>query len=235
MTRHSFPYIPRGSDGNWLVSLPYGGASIGEVLVYAVSTAPPVDPWDTPIAPAGTLISVATTWIVPVAWIETGGLSFVAPFSSSYAMKMIIRSSITPPASVTDWRCHHWVIDGGPLGPDGTYDTTALVSGATIPPTVPTWTYYGPGDTTPDGLTIPADACAVYCAVGTSGTGSNLSWRLGVPLANQGFVTDNFASPSPPFRVWWDTSTPAGEIVNHQRIDDLATHTVPLLPDQLPP
>jgi hypothetical protein len=143
---------PGPSDGNWKVYLP-PDSSVGELIVYAGSPPPPTDPWDLPDAPASTTVSVASTYIVTGSQISGGGDSFLIP-SGSFALKVIFRVDGTPPpATVTTW-IHTWHAD---FNDDGSYGNVTTSSSA-----VGGWTWYGPGDTTSDGLAVPADAASLY-------------------------------------------------------------------------
>jgi hypothetical protein len=204
VTHSAFPYPPATPSGDWLVNLP-GQASIGEVLVWA--TAAPANPWDTPpVAPVGTTVSVATTFVVPSAWIDVGGDSFVLPYGAAFTFKQLFRVAPTAPqagSTVALWQVV-WYLD---RAVNGTYENLALPSSDTLGWSM-TWTVYGPGDITSDGLLLPADAHVEYS-------------------------TNTVADGSGTTRIYWDASTGAA-LRNLQRIDNAATHTIPLMPDRLP-
>lgn len=231
MTRHAFPYIPRDSNGDWLVLLP-GQASIGEVLVYATPTSIPPDPWDTPVAPAGVLVTAAVTHVVPAAWIRPAGDSAQVPYYGPWTQKLIFRTKQQTPPTATPSRVgHSWY--WADYNNSGTYSAAGLLSDNPLGQWG-AWAWYGPGATTSDGLVIPPDAAAMYVQLNSQQYWTAL---LGPPIVTQDFYTEQ-----PPFS-WWQTNPgatlnppdPATQLILHQRFDDEATHTLPLLPYQLPP
>jgi hypothetical protein len=228
VTHSAFPYPPATPSGDWLVNLP-GQASIGEVLVWA--TAAPANPWDTPpVAPVGTTVSVATTFVVPSAWIDVGGDSFVLPYGAAFTFKQLFRVAPTAPqagSTVALWQVV-WYLD---RAVNGTYENLALPSSDTLGWSM-TWTVYGPGDITSDGLLLPADAGALYCTLHQIGGIHNAN-RFGAPIAHVEYSTNTVADGSGTTRIYWDASTGAA-LRNLQRIDNAATHTIPLMPDRLP-
>lgn len=219
MTGISYPFVPHAPSGDWVVTLP-GDASIGEVIVYATN-APPPDPWnDAPLAPTGTTISVASTFIVPASYIDAGGDSAVVAIAGHFVEKMLFRCTGTPPpASISTWQFFDWYYDPSA---DGTY-----ASAGYTPALVASWTWYGPGDTTPDGLVLPADTGALYFVDAGLVSASDV-YRLGTPLVNRQFEVDMALGTH---RVFWSSSTTT--LDNKQRFDDAATHTTPLIPDRL--
>lgn len=228
MTHFPFPYPPATPSGDWLVNLP-GLASIGEVLAWA--TAAPVDPWDTPpVAPAGVLTSVATTFIVPAAWIDTGGDSFVLPAGGTLQFKQLFRVTGTPPQAGSTVAFFQLQIHTD-INADGSYTTTGL--GTTSPFFAFTYTAYGPGDITPDGLLLPADAGALYCHFQQI-AGVVVPIRYGPPVAHVEYLTATVADGTGTTRTYWAAADVEPPLRNLQRIDNEATHTIPLLPDRLP-
>jgi hypothetical protein len=228
VTHSAFPYPPATPSGDWLVNLP-GQASIGEVLVWA--TAAPANPWDTPpVAPAGVLTSVATTFIVPAGWIDTGGDSFVLPAGGTLQFKQLFRVTGTPPqaGSTVAW---FQVVTNTDLNADGTYTITSF-----DPTNVFfsfTFTAYGPGDITPDGLLLPADAGALYCHLHQI-AGVVVPIRYGPPVAHVEYSTATGAGGTGTIRNYWRQTDAEPPLRNLQRIDNEATHTIPLIPDRLP-
>lgn len=214
----SFPYAPGPRGGGWDVALP-GDSSIGEVML-DVSVLTTGDPWaDAPLAPAGTTVSVASTFIVNAAWLFGGGTGFAIPPTFTFAEKMLFRIAGTaPPASITNWQWFDWYTD---LNQDSTYASSAYIASL-----VTSWTWYGPGDTTSDGLVLPADAAALYVTGASSHP--SLGRNVGPPLVNRQFETDPSLGSN---RVYWSSSTTT--LRNLQRMDNVSTHTLPLLPDRL--
>lgn len=231
MTRHAFPHKPDSASGDWIVTLP-GGASIGEVLVYAHEVAPPPDPWDTPVAPAGVLVTAAVTHVMPSNYLEAGGESAIVPYYGTWVQKLIFRTKQQVPPTVTPSRVGHSFYYAE-YNLSGSYSSAGLLSDNPLGQWGQ-WAWYGPGSTTSDGLVLPADAAAMYVQIHTQ---QYWTARLGPPI-----VTRDFYTEQPPFR-WWQTDPgttlnppdPATQLVLQQRFDNRDTHVLPLIPYQLPP
>jgi hypothetical protein len=218
-----WPHVPRNPSGDWGVTLP-GNASIGEVKLWAKGH--PVAIFDTPFAPVGTTFSVATTYVVPAFWIYPDGLSLIMPGSDPMTVKCLFSCSVTPQsaADALYWQNIMFCDDHN----DGTYgelswrtDLTSLVTG---------WTWYGPGDTTSDGLVLPADTAAIYTTIQAPE-----EIRFGpYPIWTELSTATLAGGGGTPRTYWTHTDTTAPPLRNLQRIDDVATHVLPLIPDRLP-
>jgi hypothetical protein len=205
------------------VTLP-GDASISNVRAWATPSAS--DPWHTPVAPTGTTVSVATTWIVDAAWIDLSHDSFVMPANGVFQVKQIFRTTATPVSTIGSF-IGLWY---GDYHADGSY-STAFWDNFTGSPLFPSATWYGPGMVTTDGLTIPAGTMALYANVYNTGTVPAAN-RFGPSLVAESLATFTTLDGSGGSDTWWDTSTTT--LRNIQRVDDAATTGTPLLPERLP-
>lgn len=206
------------------------------------------DPAPTP-SPPGTLISVATTLVVPGAYRAANGQSVKLPKNTKVLWKFIWRdANRTPPAASTrplPYQGFDMVQNVYRADPadDGTYTNVAptiwAVTHVGSPPTpapgpVYDWcVYYGPGDQTMDGTVLEANMAAVYVQMLAS---TFQDVRVGPGVVFMGVtLTPHYTDAGGSGQYYVINVDIADTSVFHlSRYDDEATHTKPLLPAPLP-